>query len=563
MRRLLPILALLATGCLPVWATTYYVDNCVVVGSDSNNGTSMSTPWLTIAHVNAQSFNPGDSILFERTCTWREQLVPPSSGSSGSPISFGAYGSGAAPVLNGTSVVTSWTSYGSGIYHASVSWHSNMVFQDGAPLKMQTSLASMSAGSYYYNSGTSTLYVWMTNGSNPSGHTVEASHYPIVTAGPGNGNAGLVDIANKNYVTISGLDIKESNYYGIRLSAANNITVQNSSFEYSYHNAVTADESGVANSANLNVLNSSFSHSGVIRSQGCCEGVAINIRGFQTALVSGNSIDSGYAENIQTDGGANNVTITSNRITNAVNTGIYVSAGYGLGGNTTNVVVSYNNVSMVSGPNPVPYALAIENTYSINGVQMYANIGNCGTVSSPGILFGGSTAPGGLITNVTIANNTIYSCGYGIQALGQAGDASNLFENNILYAYYPWVLADANASYYSPNYDVLYNRGTGTDVIWEGTNYSLAAFQSAKSKMLHSLSADPNFTSPSSGNFTLQGSSPAIHAATNLTSLGIAGLDVDYAGVPRPSSGPWDAGAFVFIQQIPPSPPTALSATVK
>src|ERR1039458_2872937 len=87
--------------------TTYYVDNCVTVGSDSNNGTSPSTPWLTINKVNTSSFNPGDSVLFQKTCTWREQLTVPSSGSAGNPITFGAYGSGAAPVFLGVNLLLS------------------------------------------------------------------------------------------------------------------------------------------------------------------------------------------------------------------------------------------------------------------------------------------------------------------------------------------------------------------------------------------------------------------------------------------------------------------------
>jgi hypothetical protein len=91
---------------LPARATTYYVDNCVTVGSDSNNGTSTSTPWLSVAHVNAQSFNPGDSVLFERSCAWYgTALTVPSSGSSGSPITFGAYGSGANPILRGSTLL--------------------------------------------------------------------------------------------------------------------------------------------------------------------------------------------------------------------------------------------------------------------------------------------------------------------------------------------------------------------------------------------------------------------------------------------------------------------------
>ena len=85
--------------------TTYYVSNCGTIGNDSNNGTATSTPWLTIAKVNSSTFNPGDSILLNRSCTWREQMTVPSSGTSGNLITFGAYGSGADPLLNGSSLL--------------------------------------------------------------------------------------------------------------------------------------------------------------------------------------------------------------------------------------------------------------------------------------------------------------------------------------------------------------------------------------------------------------------------------------------------------------------------
>ncbi|HTC56321.1 MAG TPA: Ig-like domain-containing protein [Candidatus Sulfotelmatobacter sp.] len=87
------------------WATTYYVSSGA--GSDSNNGTSAATPWQTIAHVNAQTFSPGDSVLFKRGDVWNESLAPASSGSSGNPIAFDAYGTGAAPNLTGYYAVPS------------------------------------------------------------------------------------------------------------------------------------------------------------------------------------------------------------------------------------------------------------------------------------------------------------------------------------------------------------------------------------------------------------------------------------------------------------------------
>jgi hypothetical protein len=94
--------------CTLAWGTTYYVSSST--GNDANGGTSSGAAWQTIAHVNAQTFLPGDSILFKRGDVWNESLTPPSSGSSGSPITFDAYGSGAAPNLTGYYAVpsTAW-----------------------------------------------------------------------------------------------------------------------------------------------------------------------------------------------------------------------------------------------------------------------------------------------------------------------------------------------------------------------------------------------------------------------------------------------------------------------
>ncbi len=82
--------------CLSAGATDYYVSSSA--GSDSNSGTSPAAVWKTFSaagnHVNSGSFNPGDVIYLKRGYTWNEQLIPPSSGASGNPIQFDAYGSG-------------------------------------------------------------------------------------------------------------------------------------------------------------------------------------------------------------------------------------------------------------------------------------------------------------------------------------------------------------------------------------------------------------------------------------------------------------------------------------
>ena len=47
----------------------------------------------------ARRSSPGDNVYFKAGETWRETLMPPDSGSSGSRITTGKYGSGANPIL--------------------------------------------------------------------------------------------------------------------------------------------------------------------------------------------------------------------------------------------------------------------------------------------------------------------------------------------------------------------------------------------------------------------------------------------------------------------------------
>lgn len=90
-----------ATAAQPAAAaatTTYYVDS--VSGSDSNNGTSASTPWKSLAKVNGTTFQPGSQVLFKAGDSWTGTLQPAGSGSSTAPNTIGRYGTGATPAIN-------------------------------------------------------------------------------------------------------------------------------------------------------------------------------------------------------------------------------------------------------------------------------------------------------------------------------------------------------------------------------------------------------------------------------------------------------------------------------
>lgn len=94
-------------------ATDYYIN--ATTGADSNNGTGPATPWKTIAMINNHTFNPGDNLYFERGQTWRENLTVQSSGNASDQITFGAYGSGEKPIINGADNVTGWDNLSSSL----------------------------------------------------------------------------------------------------------------------------------------------------------------------------------------------------------------------------------------------------------------------------------------------------------------------------------------------------------------------------------------------------------------------------------------------------------------
>jgi hypothetical protein len=96
------LLSTALSGSLPAAGVpvTYYVSSS---GSDTNTGMSTTSPWQTIAKVNASTFNPGDSILFQGGQTFTGAIVSPSSGTPSNPITFGSYGGGQATISSGAS----------------------------------------------------------------------------------------------------------------------------------------------------------------------------------------------------------------------------------------------------------------------------------------------------------------------------------------------------------------------------------------------------------------------------------------------------------------------------
>ena len=75
--------------------------------------------YSTIAQVNAATFVAGDQILFNKGETFYGTLIV-QSGSVSNPIVYGAYGTGANPIITGFTTVSSWTNLGGSIWESNV-----------------------------------------------------------------------------------------------------------------------------------------------------------------------------------------------------------------------------------------------------------------------------------------------------------------------------------------------------------------------------------------------------------------------------------------------------------
>ena len=199
----------------------YYVDSST--GDDSSSGRSPSSAWRTIAKVNSIALAPGDTVYLRRGAIWRETLEPRNGGAPGHPVTFTAYGSGPAPIISGSDIVTGWSSTDVSIFHARSSKPNN-VYVDGGPgwgltraccLPGESCTRSdfcatgpMTAGTWYWNPATSELYVWLPDGSNPANHVVEAAVRIY-------GMNATADAGEKGNIVVDGLAFERTGGYGI------------------------------------------------------------------------------------------------------------------------------------------------------------------------------------------------------------------------------------------------------------------------------------------------------------------------------------------------------------
>lgn len=93
------LLLIIAFSAVFAKAENYYIN--ATEGNDDNSGLSKVQAWATLAKVNAQSFSPGDSILFKAGEVWNGQLLIDDKGTESDTIVYSRYGEGDKPQING------------------------------------------------------------------------------------------------------------------------------------------------------------------------------------------------------------------------------------------------------------------------------------------------------------------------------------------------------------------------------------------------------------------------------------------------------------------------------
>jgi hypothetical protein len=500
--------------CSIGWTATYYVD--ATNGNDGNSGISLSTSWKTIAKVNASNFNPGDQILFKRGEIWREQLTVPSSGSAGNPITFGAYGSGNAPIINGSDLVSSWQNYTSTIYKASLSNQPQLVHMNNVKLTQGSNENSLNNNQWYWTGNY--LYLRDDAGS-PSNVETSQRDYGIYISG-------------KNYITINGLETDKTGKtanagYGIGIQGSSYIAVSNCVATQNNQNGILAGYG----SSNI-TINSCTTHDNYMAGVSLYDGL---VTAAISNLTSYNNTENGILlqNSVSTYGGISSVRISNSLIYSNGNEGVDSA---GISGATISATfyacASYGNGTVNPETNGHGIAIGSYSGFTISYCLLYNNL-------SHGVYIAFGSA-GNSVLNSTFYNN-------GGRAIGIAGN-NNTLKNNIMTesGYGSEIRINSELSGVIVDYN-LYYKASGTKWDLNGTDYSsLSSWQTASGQDGHSIASNPLFTSAAANDLHLQIGSPAIDAGTDVS------LTTDYDGTAVPQGFGVDMGAYEYRKIISP-----------
>lgn len=497
--------------------TVYYVDSSN--GNDNYDGVTESTPWKTISKVNITAFDPGDRILFKKGGEWRERLTIPSSGTTRSPITFGAYGIGARPKINASNIITGWTDEGTiNVWKAALNTKPNQVFFDDILGTKKSSISNCnSARDWYWVSNF--LYVYSKSDPDTvfTDPGIEAEKRPYCIYSDG-----------KDNIKLTGLHLRGGNSLPLFVRGnGTDFEVDNCVLEKSYTSGVE-----IKNTTNFSI------HDCIIRDNPV-NGIWSNTS-TNTAIYSNTFTGNGFGSS----GDKNTIGVWQSPNCSIYLNTIIQSNGQdaiecGANDNSTTLRVYRNWIDCSNGTGKG--ILVMNGDYSI-----YYNV-FVGNKSAEGIMVADE---GNDPATVEIFNNVLYGWNESIECYDNGvsvhSATSIVIKNNIsanansLHIRVKSVIDEKTTLDYN-----CYDDNIGTKFEWSRSRYNFSDYKTNSSQDVNAVQADPRFISAGSGNFAIQTSSPCRDTGDDV------GLNTDFIGTSVPQNGVPDIGAYELINNNP------------
>jgi parallel beta-helix repeat protein len=507
-------------------ATNYYVNNA---GQDNNTGLSDSLAWKTLAKVNAYSFSPGDTVFFKRDNKWFEgRLSPKTSGTSGSPIVFTAYGTGAKPVISGYIKYNGWKTLKTNIYYVTGIYQTeSLCLFDGITFGYREyTIANLNKPHEFrtvFNfppSSNDTLFIY----------TITPADTDNVVLAKGTEN---IDLVNKSYINIEKLKLQYSGGHCINLTKSSYISIDSCNISWGAFQGINC-----AQSSNIKISNNIIENNG-------SDGIYYQYSDF--ANIYNNVIGNNGYNPVGGDQQAlgffytHDINLYNNKITHDAFGSVIEASSYPPDEAQYNWNI-YNNTLIANGVSHGVFAVA-QGTFNI-----YNNVVTLTTDNKTNVV--GILDAGGTYTVLTFHNNTIVGDG-GTQVIGatindsHTGKSFMTVKNNIFYnvgLYYKVASAMAN-DFISDNN--LYLDDSGFKFLL-GSPYNFTNWKTISGEDANSKIGYPLFINAAKGDYRLAEASPARDAGASV------GISYDIVGNPRDTKP--DIGAYEYISGAPNDP---------